>query len=36
MGNGAYHLLELVPKRRGEANLLFTMSWVRHHDRYED
>lgn len=33
---GAYHFLDLVPKGRDEATLPYTMSWVRHHDRYED
>jgi predicted dithiol-disulfide oxidoreductase (DUF899 family) len=36
MLNGAYHYLDLVPKGRDEAGLPFTMSWVRHHDRYGD
>ena len=36
MLNGAYHLLDLVPKGRDEERLEFTQSWVRHHDRYED
>jgi len=36
MLNGAYHILDLVPKGRDETNLPFTMSRVRHHDRYED
>jgi predicted dithiol-disulfide oxidoreductase (DUF899 family) len=36
MRNGAYHILDLVPKGRDETNLPFTMSWVGHHDRYED
>jgi len=31
---GAYNYLDLVPKGRDEDNLSFTMSWVRHHDRY--
>ncbi len=35
MLNGAYHLLDLVPKGRDEAGLPMTMAWVRHHDRYE-
>ena len=35
MLNGAYHLLDLTPKGRDEDNLPFSMSWVRHHDRYE-
>jgi len=29
-----YHYLDLVPKGRDEDGLGFTMSWVRHHDRY--
>jgi len=28
--------LDLVPKGRDEETLDFTMSWVQHHDRYED
>ncbi|HYP12447.1 MAG TPA: thioredoxin family protein [Bryobacteraceae bacterium] len=31
---GAYNYLDLVPKGRDEGGLDFTMSWVRHHDRY--
>jgi predicted dithiol-disulfide oxidoreductase (DUF899 family) len=31
---GTYHLLDLVPKGRGEDGLPFPMAWVRHHDRY--
>jgi predicted dithiol-disulfide oxidoreductase (DUF899 family) len=31
-----YSLLDLVPKGRDEDDLEFTMSWVRHHDRYEN
>jgi predicted dithiol-disulfide oxidoreductase (DUF899 family) len=31
-----YHYLDYVPKGRDEDNLRFTMSWLRHHDRYED
>jgi predicted dithiol-disulfide oxidoreductase (DUF899 family) len=34
--NGAYHLLDLVPKGRDEAGLSSTMEWLRHHDRYDD
>jgi predicted dithiol-disulfide oxidoreductase (DUF899 family) len=33
--NGAYQLLDLVPKGRNEADLPHPMSWVRHHDRYD-
>ena len=33
---GTYNYLDLVPKGRDEDNLPFTMSWVRHHDRYSD
>jgi len=36
MLNGAYHLLDLVPKGRDEADLPASMAWLRHHDRYED
>ncbi len=36
MVNGAYHILDLAPKGRDEAKLPYTMSWVRHHDKYED
>lgn len=36
MMNGAYHVLDLVPKGRDEANLGHAMSWVRLHDSYED
>jgi predicted dithiol-disulfide oxidoreductase (DUF899 family) len=35
MLNGAYHFLDLVPKGRDEDALPFSMSWVRHHDRYD-
>lgn len=31
-----YNYLDLVPKGRDEDGLSFTMSWVRHHDRYAD
>ena len=33
---GTYQFLDLVPKGRDEDGLAFTMSWVRHHDRYGD
>lgn len=32
---GTYELLDITPKGRDEAQLAFTMEWVRHHDRYE-
>jgi len=35
MLNGAYHLLDLTPKGRDEANLPHSMSWVKLHDLYE-
>jgi predicted dithiol-disulfide oxidoreductase (DUF899 family) len=31
-----YNYLDFVPKGRDEDGLPFTMSWVRHHDRYAD
>jgi predicted dithiol-disulfide oxidoreductase (DUF899 family) len=34
--NGAYQLLDLVPRGRNEADLPHPMSWVRHHDKYDD
>jgi len=33
---GAYNFLDFAPKGRDEDGLDFTMSWVRHHDKYED
>jgi predicted dithiol-disulfide oxidoreductase (DUF899 family) len=33
---GAYNYLDLVPKGRDEDGLAFTMSWVRHHDKYDE
>jgi predicted dithiol-disulfide oxidoreductase (DUF899 family) len=33
---GTYNFLDLVPKGRDEEGLAFTMSWVRHHDRYTE
>jgi predicted dithiol-disulfide oxidoreductase (DUF899 family) len=32
---GAYNFLDLAPKGRDEEGLAFSMSWVRHHDRYD-
>jgi predicted dithiol-disulfide oxidoreductase (DUF899 family) len=34
MINGAYQLLDLVPKGRDEDDLEFSMEWVRRHDQY--
>ncbi len=33
---GTYNFLDFTPKGRDEDGLAFSMSWVRHHDRYED
>ncbi len=33
---GTYNLLDLVPKGRDEAELSYTMEWIRHHDKYAD
>ena len=33
---GVYNFLDLAPKGRDEDGLAFTMSWVRHHDRYSE
>jgi predicted dithiol-disulfide oxidoreductase (DUF899 family) len=33
---GTYNFLDLTPKGRDEDDLAFSMSWVRHHDRYDD
>ena len=35
MLNGAYHFLDLVPKGRDEAELPWSMAWLRRHDQYE-
>jgi predicted dithiol-disulfide oxidoreductase (DUF899 family) len=32
---GAYAMLDLTPKGRGEQDVEYKMEWVRHHDRYE-
>jgi predicted dithiol-disulfide oxidoreductase (DUF899 family) len=32
---GAYVLMDLTPKGRGERDTFYKMEWVRHHDRYE-
>jgi predicted dithiol-disulfide oxidoreductase (DUF899 family) len=32
---GAYNMMDLTPKGRDEDELEFGMSWVRHHDRYD-
>ena len=36
MLNAAYHMLDLVPKGRDEADLPYGMAWLRHHDKYDD
>jgi predicted dithiol-disulfide oxidoreductase (DUF899 family) len=36
MLNGAYHLLDLVPRGRDEDGLPYSMAWLRHHDRYDE
>lgn len=36
MLNGTYHMLDLTPKGRDEAELEFSMAWLRRHDAYED
>jgi predicted dithiol-disulfide oxidoreductase (DUF899 family) len=33
---GAYNYLDFTPKGRDEDELAFSMSWIRHHDRYDD
>ena len=33
---GTYNLLDIVPRGRDEADLPYTMEWIRHHDRYDD
>ena len=33
---GAYNFLDLVPKGRDEAELPWSMAWVRRHDDYDD
>ena len=35
MLNGAYHFMDLAPKGRDEAELPFTMAWLRRRDQYE-
>jgi predicted dithiol-disulfide oxidoreductase (DUF899 family) len=34
MFNGAYHLLDVVPRGRDEAALSYSMAWVKLHDEY--
>ena len=36
MLNGAFHLLDLVPKGHDEAHLAHNMSWLQRHDEYID
>jgi predicted dithiol-disulfide oxidoreductase (DUF899 family) len=33
---GTYNYLDLTPKGRDEDGLAYSMSWIRHHDRYDD
>ena len=33
---GTYNWLDLTPKGRDEAELPWTMAWVRRHDEYDD
>jgi predicted dithiol-disulfide oxidoreductase (DUF899 family) len=33
---GPYNWLDMAPKGRDEEGLAFSMSWVRHHDKYSD
>lgn len=35
MVNGAYHLLDLVPRGRDEAGLSYSMEWLQRHDAYD-
>lgn len=35
MMNGAYHVLDLVPKGRDEAGLSYSMEWLQRHDSYD-
>ncbi len=32
----AYNFLDIVPKGRNEGDFVYSMEWVRHHDRYGD
>ena len=36
MINGAYHLLDRVPKGRDEAELAWNQAWIRRHDEYNE
>ena len=33
---GTYNFLDMVPKGRDEDGLAFSMSWLRHHDKYDE
>ena len=33
---GVYHYLDIVPKGRDEADLNYSMEWIRRHDQYAD
>jgi predicted dithiol-disulfide oxidoreductase (DUF899 family) len=34
--NGAYNLLDMMPKGRDEDGQPYNMAWLRHRDRYDD
>ena len=36
MTMNTYNYLDYVPRGRDEDGLPFTMTWIRHHDRYSD
>ena len=36
MMNGAYQLMDLLPKGRDEEVLDYPMAWVRRHDQYDN
>jgi predicted dithiol-disulfide oxidoreductase (DUF899 family) len=35
MLNGAYHMMDLMPKGRDEAGLAWNMAWLRRNDQYD-
>ena len=34
--NGAYQIIDLVPRERDENGLPYSMAWLRRHEQYED